>query len=102
MSTIAARLREVAKSRKAYEIGDTPWPSNMSSEDLDKAASEIERLDFDLREALKAVLHFYGPDGAEKVTRHVMEAQWERDNAKRMQPMAGVSARAYGELAEEK
>lgn len=37
-------------------------------------------LKFDLAETLKAVLYLYGPDGAEKITRHVMLARRARDS----------------------
>ena len=46
MSDIVDRLRETARRRAAFEAGDVPWASNMSSDDLDVAATEIERLRF--------------------------------------------------------
>jgi len=39
-----------------------------------------EELRFDLVEALKAVLHFWGPEGANKITRHVLTARRARDS----------------------
>ena len=40
-----------------------------------EAAKALDALEFDLRETLKAVLHFYGPEGAQKVTSHVLMAR---------------------------
>lgn len=44
-----------------------------------EAAKALDALEFDLRETLRAVLHFYGPEGANKVTTHVMMARKSRD-----------------------
>lgn len=42
----------------------------------------LEREQHDLCETLRAVLHFFGPEGANKVTSHVMKARDDRaDNA---------------------
>lgn len=40
-----------------------------------EAARALDALEFDLRETLRAVLHFYGPEGANKITTHVMMAR---------------------------
>lgn len=45
-----------------------------------EAAAALEGVEFDLKETLKAVLHFYGPEGANKVTRHVLMARKSRDS----------------------
>jgi hypothetical protein len=34
----------------------------------------------DLNESLKAVLHFWGPEGAEQVTRHILAARRSRES----------------------
>lgn len=39
----------------------------------------LDTIEFDLRETLRAVLHFWGPEGANKVTTHVMLARKSRD-----------------------
>ncbi len=39
-----------------------------------EAAAALDAIEFDLRETLRAVLHFYGPEGANKITKHVMLA----------------------------
>lgn len=39
------------------------------------ARRQRDEAQFDLTETLKAVLHFYGPEGAEKVTTHVLMAR---------------------------
>jgi len=38
-----------------------------------------QEVKFDLNETLKAVLHFWGPEGAQMVTRHVLMARKSRD-----------------------
>ena len=48
--------------------------------DRDALIRQLDHLKFDLNETLKAVLHFWGPDGANKVTRHVIMARKSRDN----------------------
>jgi hypothetical protein len=42
----------------------------------------VENLRFDMEHTLRAVLHFFGPEGAEKVTGHVMAARKARDMAR--------------------
>lgn len=41
--------------------------------------NDLERLKFDLRETLRAVLHHFGPEGAKKVTEFVLMARKARD-----------------------
>lgn len=47
---------------------------------LETSANEIERLHSDLSDTLRAVLHFYGPEGGAKVTDLVMKRRWEKEN----------------------
>lgn len=43
-------------------------------------SQKLERNEFDIRETLRAVLHFFGPEGANKITAHVMKARETRDD----------------------
>lgn len=59
--------------------------------------NELDQLKFDLRETLRAVLHLFGPEGARKVTEHVVRVRKVRDvNAELGTPkgMAALNAMA--------
>lgn len=58
--------------RKAYRV---PGVTHLAA----KPADEVD-FSFDLRETLRAVLEFWGVDGAAKVTRHVMMARRARES----------------------
>ncbi len=53
---------------------------------------ELERLKFDLRETLRAVLHHFGPAGANKVTEHVVRARKVRDVNAELSTPKGMAA----------
>lgn len=46
----------------------------------DCCIAHTQELEADLRETLRAVLHHFGPDGANKVTRHVLMARRSRES----------------------
>lgn len=50
-------------------------PSSVSTTEQGGWQPTAEALKLDLNETLKAVLHFWGPEGAQKVTRHVLLAR---------------------------
>jgi hypothetical protein len=55
-------------------------------------ADELEQLKFDLRETLRAVLHHFGPEGARKVTEHVVRARKVRDVNAELETPKGMAA----------
>lgn len=51
------------------------WRQFQSPPIQHEAAARIEALEFDIREMLRAVLYHFGPEGAQKVTEHVVSAR---------------------------
>lgn len=56
------------------------------------AQNELDRLKFDLRETLRAVLHHFGPEGAKKVTEFVLMARKARDVNAELSTPKGMAA----------
>ena len=56
------------------------------------AENELDQLKFDLRETLRAVLHHFGPEGARKVTEHVVRARKVRDVNAELETPKGMAA----------
>jgi len=56
------------------------------------AENDLDRLKFDLRETLRAVLHHFGPEGARKVTEHVVRARKVRDVNAELETPKGMAA----------
>ena len=62
------------------------------SERMQAIENELERLKFDLRETLRAVLHHFGPEGAKKVTEFVLMARKARDVNVELSTPKGMAA----------
>jgi hypothetical protein len=69
---------ELADARKALRCLFIAVESSVAEDVQRRCEAAFTALDGDAREALRAVLHLYGPEGAQKVAEHVIASRNRR------------------------